>query len=426
MSTHPQISFVMATYNRRDVVLNTLQQLGGIASEACGSEIIVVDNASLDGTPQVIRAEFPDATVIELTRNLGSCAKAIGVERAAGDYVVFLDDDSYPQPGSIARMLEKFAADPKLGCANFMAHLPDGRCECSALPNVYIGCGVGFRREALLEAGNLDREFFMQAEEYDLSFRLTQAGWKVRTFADLHVDHLKSPQARIGGRTLYYDTRNNLIVAARYLNDLFEKICTDDWLQRYRWLTAGFGQRWAFQKGCFAGKKRRDSERATYAPWRLSAAAFEEQFHYDYIAGRMKTLADSGAQRIILADLGKNIYPFVRAARQLKLDVLCIADDRFALPHSFYNNDSRSNWLRNPRRYRDIPIVPTAAAPWSDADAVVVSNTSPIHAENRAAALLATTDRPVYLWFGQDFHAGQDDPTWRSFCVPRHLHAMAC
>ena len=51
--------------------------------------------------------------------------------------------------------------------------------ECSAYPDVFIGCGTGFRRQALVEVGGLPEDFFMQAEEYDLSLRLLDAGWTV-------------------------------------------------------------------------------------------------------------------------------------------------------------------------------------------------------------------------------------------------------
>ena len=61
-------------------------------------------------------------------------------------------------------MIEHFEADPRLGAAGFTVHLPDGRLEGGALPGVFLGCGVGFRAEALRGAGGLDPSLFMQAE----------------------------------------------------------------------------------------------------------------------------------------------------------------------------------------------------------------------------------------------------------------------
>ncbi len=387
MSSTPSVAFVIATMNRRDVVLSTLARLHESDRAPANPEIVVCVNPSTDGTEEAIRGRFPDVQVMSLDRNLGSCAKAVGVERTQSEYVVFLDDDSYPQPGTIARMVGKFEADNRLAAAGFMVCLPDGRRECSALPDVFVGCGVGFRRTALDAVGGLDGSFFMQAEEYDLSFRLTAGGWTVRTFADLAVDHLKTPAARLSGRTVYYDTRNNLIVAARYLPSPFDNIYRRDWLQRYEWIAEANRHREDYQRGVTAGLRRWKRERATCEQWRLSAEAMERLFYNNHIFEHMRRLAAGGADRIVLADLGKNIYPFVQGARKAGLKVLCIADDRFSRPG---------------RRYRGTPIIPVAKALNLTPDAIVISNTSPVHAENRDEALKIATDLPIHRWFGYD------------------------
>ncbi len=382
-----RVSFVLATCNRRDVLLSTLQHLREAAAEADESEIIVVDNASRDQTCQAVRSQFPEVRLIPLANNLGSCAKAVGIARAGGEYVVFLDDDSHPHPASIRRMIERFSTDPQLGCAGFTVHLPDGRLESSALPNVFVGCGAGFRRAALREVGGLDHTLFMQAEEYDLSFRLAAAGWKIETFPDLHVDHLKTPQARIARRTLYYDTRNNLLIAARYLPEEHEADIRRDWSQRYRWIAADAGHLSAYWRGRMEGACRHRRERRSYARWRLPPAAFEYLFRFDYIARRMAAVAESGARRIVLAELGKNIRPFVRAARNARLCICSIADDRFATPG---------------RRYEGIPIQPLREALRTAPDLVVISNTSPAHARRTAEHVRQSTAIPVLRWFGYD------------------------
>jgi len=393
MSSTPSVAIVLATMNRRDVVLFTLAKLHEPNRIPCDHEIVVCVNPSTDHTASTIRDRFPDVQVISLDRNLGSCAKAVGVAQTRSEYVVFLDDDSHPWPDTIVRMLDKFQADSRLGAAAFMVHLPDGRRECSALPGVFVGCGVGFRRAALDAVGGLDGSFFMQAEEYDLSFRLVAGGWIVRTFTDLGVDHLKTPTARLSGRTVRYDTRNNLVVVARYLPDEYEEIYRQDWMQRYQWIGAANGHLWDYWKGRIAGTLCTRRERRAYTRWRLSPAAFESLFHVEHIAAEMQRLAQAGIRRLILADLGKNIYPFVHGARSAGLEVLCIADDRFARPG---------------RRYRSIPIVETADALAMKGDAVVISNASPVHAESRHRALEDATDVPIHRWFGYDRPSADD------------------
>jgi len=402
MADSLEVSFVLATHNRREITLRTLEHVFGGAGPSTGFEVIVVDNTSTDGTAEAVQAAYPQVMLLAERRNLGSCAKALGVDRASGCYIVFLDDDSYPRAGSVDRMIEHFAADSRLGAAGFRVHLPDGGEECSAFPNVFIGCGVGFRADALRQVGGLDLTFFMQAEEYDLSFRLINAGWRVETFDDLHVEHLKTACARRNGRTVYYDTRNNLIVAARYLSEPYATLYRQDWLQRYAWLAAADRRMPAFCRGVVAGSWQALRERARYAHRRLTPAAFEALFRMEFIERRMRGLAAAGVRRVVFADLGKNVLAFYRAAQRSAIRVTAIADDRFAA---------------DGRYYRRIPVVALDKALGTRPEAMVVSNTSPIHAartEHRVARRFAGS---VYCWFATSTPQGPS-PADRAATTP--------
>src|SRR3990172_601948 len=109
----------------------------------------------------------------------------------------------------------------------------------------------------------------MQAEEYDLSFRLVNAGWKVEVFDDLYVEHLKTEHARRSERTTFYDVRNNLRVIARYLPTPQGRVYREDCLQRYEWLAWRDGQERAYNRGVRAGRRRSFLERWTYHRRRL-------------------------------------------------------------------------------------------------------------------------------------------------------------
>src|SRR5215213_2556152 len=97
------VTFLIAAYNRRDVLLGTLGQLRRCGLPAESFETIVVDNASTDGTADAVAEAFPEVVLIRQTVNRGACAKNAGLQYARGKYIVFLDDDSYPLPGSVAR-----------------------------------------------------------------------------------------------------------------------------------------------------------------------------------------------------------------------------------------------------------------------------------------------------------------------------------
>ena len=87
------ISFILATYNRARVLLNTMDRIAACGLAPREYEILVVDNGSTDGTAERIRRRTPNARLIALERNRGSCAKGLAVPHARGEFVVFLDDE---------------------------------------------------------------------------------------------------------------------------------------------------------------------------------------------------------------------------------------------------------------------------------------------------------------------------------------------
>jgi GT2 family glycosyltransferase len=402
MTTLPQhnlvVSFIISTRNRRQILLQTLAQIDrcGLSREAY--EILVVDNASRDGTAAAIRMHFPQVRVFALHRNSGSCGKNIALPCARGRYVVFLDDDSYPQPGSIRRMIRHFEADERLGAAVFTVTLPDGSRECSAYPDVFIGCGTGFRKRALNQVGGLPTDFFMQAEEYDLSLRLLNAGWDVRRFDDLHVVHLKTPAARVSWRTMRLDVRNNYLLARRYFPAAWARLFARDWMNRYWRIARAKRQRPAFVVGWLEGRLRslRPGQRQP-----VGHATFERFARICQIEQGMRRIRDEhGLHRVLFIGLGKNILPYWLAAKTSRLEVVAIADDRVARG-----------------RYRGIPIVTEAVARRLEFDAAVISNSSPVHAADAARRWRRLDDRPVFDLIEPTDSAGQQP-------LPQPGHAM--
>lgn len=382
MSDAPLVSIILATHNRRDVVLDTLANVRDCGLAPNSYEILVVDNASTDGTREALAAQ-PDVRLMPLDENRGACAKGLALERARGAYTLFLDDDSFPRPGCLERMIQLFTDDHDLGVAAFTVHLPDGREECSALPHVFVGCGVGFRTHALRQTGGVDLSFFMAAEEYDTAFRLLNDGWRIDTFAELQVEHRKTPQARCSKRIAFYDIRNNLRLIARYLPDDYAAIYADDWRQRYAWLAQRHDRQEAFARGLAEGRRLAAIERLAFVNQRLRDRPLEQVFCWRAVERRMAKLAAAGVRRVVFADWGKNVYAYFAAARRAGINIAAIGDDVFGAPD---------------RLYRGVPLTPLDAALSESADAIIVSNTSYVHARRRINELTQLTDRPVYEW----------------------------
>lgn len=367
----PKVSFVLCSMNRREVVLATLGHIFACGLRADDFDVWLVDNASTDGTVDAVMRRFPAVNLIVPGRNLGGVARNRAIERARGEFVVMLDDDSFPMPGSVARMIQHFERDPDLGAAVFTVVLPDGREESSAYPNVFIGCGTGFRRSALEKSGLLPHDFFMQAEEYDLSLRLLDGGWKIERFDDLLVHHLKTATARVPSRTTRLDVRNNLMLIGRRFPRGQRTRFALDWTRRYWWVANQNGHRRAFVRGVVEGIIGGWSKRRP-----VSGTTFDRFARLGAIRELMMKLKREGAKRVLLLDAGKAVASFVRAAVDSGLEVCAIADDRLAA---------------RGRRVRGVPIVTEQSARQLDFDSVVISNLSPAHAKARRESWRLTT-----------------------------------
>jgi GT2 family glycosyltransferase len=360
----------------------------------------VVDNASQDGSADMVRQCFPRVRLYEMERNRGAVARNVGLAQARGQFVLLLDDDSFPIASCMKRMIEHFQADPRLGAAVFNVTLPDGSRECSAYPDVFIGCGTAFRRRALDQAGLLPEDFFMQAEEYDLSLRLIEGGWHVRRFNDLHVLHMKTPQARRPDDVMRLDTRNNLLLVIRRFPWRWMLPYGLDWMRRYWWIAQANGQNAAFRRGLLEGLLQ-----AACTPRRaISSQTFETFAKAQETERRMRqTKADLKLRTIILIDCGKNLPAYYMAARACGLRVLAIADSRMAAVG---------------RRYRNIPIVTDEAARRMIFDAAIVANLSPVHAGRRRAQWRRWHERPIIDLFASGAEAavtgGADRAAWEA------------
>ena len=380
-----KLSIVIVTHNRCEALRRTL----GILRDHPhlphdDMELIVVDNGSSDGTAAMLARESKELHIIRRGRNEGVSARNHAFKMARGEYVMLIDDDSYPLGDAADRSMAYLDTHPRTAAVVGRVELPDGRLEASALPTVTINCAVILRRRVIDEVGGLPTEFFRQAEEYDWSFRIWQAGYRIERFEDVRYRHDKAPGNRIPAAVRRYDLRNNLILLERYLPQPLRREYRRDWIQRYGALARTGGGRWAHWRGRVDGLGWAVRE-AARGRRLLDDATIERIFDLDGQADRIAQWSRRhGIQRVLIADLSKNLYATWRGCREAGLTVVGITDNGPAFEGL---------------RYRDLPVRMDAAWSSTAVDGIVLSNVNPAQVERRAAELEAQFAKPVLsLW----------------------------
>lgn len=217
------LSIVIVAYNRKDALLRTMAHLKA-TEPAASAEIIVVDNASADGTTEALRASHPDVQVLELTENTGVSAFNRGVEAATGKTILILDDDSWPDASGLALALQLLAdRQDVVGVALHPRHPDGGRSEWPFARRVFtasdawpiMGCGNLVRKGAWQRAGGYCEGYFLYRNDTDLAISLGSMGsvWFDPTWVVWH----DSPAAtRKSIRWCHLATRNWLWMARRH------------------------------------------------------------------------------------------------------------------------------------------------------------------------------------------------------------------
>lgn len=201
----PAVGVVVATRNRRDSLLRTLDRLASLPEHP---PVVVVDNASGDGSADAVAVAHPEMEVLPLSQNKGAFARNLGLTRLHTPFVAFCDDDSWWDPGALATVSALFHRNPRLGliAARILvgserrldpvsAQMREGSDAVdSPGPTVdgFLACGVAVRRAAFLEAGGFCERFLIGAEEELLAIDLRRAGWELRYAEDavaLHMPH---------------------------------------------------------------------------------------------------------------------------------------------------------------------------------------------------------------------------------------------
>jgi N-acetylglucosaminyl-diphospho-decaprenol L-rhamnosyltransferase len=215
----PDVAVSLVNHNSRELLLACLESL-----ESVDAEIVVLDNASEDGSVAAVRERFPTVRVIAQKFRAGFGANHNTVIRATtAPYVYVLNPDTKADDWSLERLASFMGANPRVAALGPSLVYPDGRHQPSAwrfpspavallgLPSLgrlgveqskgasprrvdwVMGAALLLRRTALEEVGFFDEGFFLYSEEVDLAYRLNLAGWRTCYFPGATVVHHEPP-----------------------------------------------------------------------------------------------------------------------------------------------------------------------------------------------------------------------------------------
>jgi GT2 family glycosyltransferase len=244
MVGQPDFSIVIVTRNNWSYLMQCLESLY-CSPPAHAFDVVVVDNASTDGTPELLRSRFPSVSIIGNPENRGLSAPTNqGIRATAGRYVLLLNDDTLVDGPSLDALVAFLDAHSDVGAAGGRVLNPDGTTQScfNSFPTLWqqflIATRVGalfnetypavtaaeacqpvdwitsaclmLRRRALDEVGLLDEQYFIYGDEVDLQFRLRRAGWQVYFVPEARTVHF-------GGRSMNRWSRRRMVYRGHML-----------------------------------------------------------------------------------------------------------------------------------------------------------------------------------------------------------------
>jgi len=229
MLSNPDLSVIIVSYNTREILRACLDKVLQ-AGEGMNMQVIVVDNASRDGSAEMVQQDFPTIQVIASDINLGFAAgNNLGFKHASGRYIVLLNPDAMLPTDALQVAMQHMEENPDAGMGGARLLGRTGKLEPSArkfpslLNEILVISGLAarfpgsrffgrfdrswddperpakvdwvpgafaiIRKSALLEIGEFDERFFLYYEEVDLCRRFNNGGWGIWYWPDIIVRH---------------------------------------------------------------------------------------------------------------------------------------------------------------------------------------------------------------------------------------------
>lgn len=246
-----KVAIVIVNWNKRDYVINLLRSLERIDYE--NHEIIVVDNASTDGSVDVIKKTFPDVTLLVNKENLGgtggfNTGMRYALQNTDCKYIWLLDNDAEVERHTLIELVKAMEADANIGIAGSRIMSPENRDLIVELggfidwksmtwkpnlryikekdyagPNIikvdYVAiCSALVRKEVIHLIGLMDPRFFLHWDDIDFCLRIKRAGYNVVAVFQSIVFH--GVEKGFNPQILYYDFRNALLIISKHLKGM--------------------------------------------------------------------------------------------------------------------------------------------------------------------------------------------------------------
>jgi len=225
-NTDALVSLLIVTWNRREDVGKAIAS--ALAQTYAPLEVVVVDNASDDGTYEMVASVFPEVRLVRTDKNLGCpSGRNAGFVHCGGKYIYCLDDDGWLDSRAIERCVSTAEGDPRIGVVMSDIRTVDENSRDDSrsptegrglLPRQVAafsgGCSL-ISAEALSVVGVFPDDFFRQAEESDLALRLLDKGYLCVSEPRSIMFHKPSSIGRCERGFLYYQLRNTNKTALR-------------------------------------------------------------------------------------------------------------------------------------------------------------------------------------------------------------------
>jgi GT2 family glycosyltransferase len=225
------VSALVISYQRPDELNGVLESL--LAQARPPDEIIVIDNDPAGSGARAPLAANAKVCYLCTGENLGVAGgRNRAASRARGDLLLFIDDDArFAHAEAVGNVLQAFRGDAEMACLAFLVRnagtgeimpkeYPGFHPERWAEPRdagYFVGCGFAMRADAFRALGGFDENFFYDGEELEFSFRLLNAGWRIRYRPDVEVLHRVSALGRGMTKNCYWLIRNRTYVAVKHL-----------------------------------------------------------------------------------------------------------------------------------------------------------------------------------------------------------------